>query len=100
MKIKRFPLNRMTIDDFAEKHSLVMEIHELDACRNRSSRYYAHFSRVEVMLNGMLESKVGYGNSEDEAIEAYAYAISGRKIVLNAYGNDRQEIDVPILIDR
>lgn len=83
---------------FAALHKLTLLIHE----RHREPvgspmRYYAKFDNVEVKAGHCLESKFGNGRTREEAIADYAKSISNRKLVINSYQFNRNEIDAPTL---
>lgn len=97
MKIERISSKpRITIEQFAEKHDLVMVIQEpvspgspgLDGC------FSAHFKGVEVALVGFLYSIYGHHVTESDAINEYAKRISCKTIRLR----DGRRIHVPELI--
>ena len=101
MKIKRYKLEKMSIEKFAEKHNLIMEVHERD---NKNlpftcfGRFYAHFSNAEIKHGTcMLIGAFGNGNTEKEAIEDYAKEISNQILIIDAMKHTRKEIIVPIL---
>ncbi len=96
MKIKRYNLDRMTIEEFANMYNLTMEIRERHP-RDTDDRFYAHFERAEVMRGGCLIGEYGNGRTEEDAIENYAVAISGKRLAIGAYTAERREIQVPVL---
>jgi len=102
MKIIRNAITRMTIEEFADKHSLVMEVNERSGafCSNPSAKYYARFQGAEVSENGcMLKGAYGNGANEEEAITKYAQEISEHLLIINAMSReDRREIVVPKLV--
>lgn len=99
MEIKRSPIPRMTIEEFADEHGLVMEVVERGArWENTNEQYYAHFSDCDIKDGGCLVGAFGNGSTEHEAIKAYAARISEQRIVINAFSDDRREIAVPRLI--
>ena len=98
MKIVRRELERSTIDDFADKHGLVMEIHERSS-EASPRRWYAHFFSAEVSQGNFLCGTFGDGPSEEDAVRDYAKQISGKLLVINAMEPERREIPVPVLIE-
>lgn len=105
MNIHTFPLQRSTIEDFAEKHCLVMEVHErsphepvFGGWRGGAVRFYAHFSCCEIADNGCLVGVFGDGPSPEAAIADYGKQISGRRLIHRAYQPERKEIAVPIIV--
>ena len=99
MKTKEFMLPRMTIEEFADKNNLVMEIHERSD-EDSPSRFYAHFEHSDIAKDGMLIGKYGDGESKKRAILNYAMGISGKVLVIGAFSGCRREIVVPILVAR
>jgi len=99
MKTKEFMLPRMTIEEFADKNNLVMEIHERSD-EDSPARFYAHFEHSDIAEDGMLIGKYGDGESKKQAILNYAMEISGKVLVIGAFSGRRREIVVPILVAR
>lgn len=99
MEIKQYNLDRMELEQFAEKYGLIMEVRERSPS-DSFIRYYARFECAEVKQNGMLVSEFGDGATIEEAIESYGRAISGKFLVIRAYSKERKEINVPILTNR
>ena len=91
-----------TLAAFAEQHGLTMEIHErtpgnMGAIWTKNNRYYAYFKKCETKEGSILRGTSGNGETPDAAMAEYAEKISEKKLVFNAYGKDRREIDVPML---
>jgi hypothetical protein len=99
MKIKTFPIEKMTIEEFADKYGLVMEVHERKPPYKLYFRYYARFSDCEVADQGFLVSIHGNGNTPEAAIADYAREISGKALAENARSSQRRDIQVPTLVD-
>jgi hypothetical protein len=100
MKIVKNLLERMTLEQFANKHELVMEIYERPHDITWAEPFYANFVHAELAENGCLVGAYGNGYSPEDAIKDYAKRISGKRLVLNAFTNEkRKEILVPILIE-
>ena len=98
MKIKRKLILQMTIEKFADKHNLTLEVEER---RNPSwgvPPIYVNFIDAEVKDGPILRGVIGNGSTEQEAIADYASRISCQRLVIGAYHQDRREIDVPRLI--
>lgn len=98
MKIQRYPIERMTIEEFAEKHDLIMEIHErtpLNMGKRWHPRYrfYARFKDSGVISGSDLIMACGNGKTEEEAIADYQHYINLETIKVND-----KEIQVPELI--
>jgi hypothetical protein len=87
-----------TISELAEKHGLVLEVHERDISFSLGKRWYALFKNCETKEGGFLRGEFGNGSTPREAAENYCRAISGKRIVIRAGHNDRQEIDVPNML--
>lgn len=101
MEIVRYPVPRMTLEDFADNHGLVLEVHERAQTVNIGygpvARYYAFFHGVEVKDGPILSGITGNGDSERDAIRAYAREISNKLLVIDASKPSRREIQSPIL---
>ena len=98
MKIIYTPLQqaeRISIQEFANRHDLVMEIRERPF--PDLSRLYALFQGAEVKEGVFLVGKTGNGSSPEKAMADYADKISGTTIMLNALKGSRREIKVPRL---
>ena len=96
MKIERISSKpRITIEQFAEEHDLVMVVQEpvSPGCPGLDGCFSAHFKGVEVALGGFLYSIYGHHVTESDAINEYAKRISG-KIIRLASG---KRINVPEL---
>lgn len=94
MKIIRRCTAPVNIEDFADRHDLVMVVAE--RYHNRLAPYYAYFEAAE---GSMLCSTFGDGHSEREAISNYCKEIAGRVLVVNAYDQtNRKEIAVPRML--
>ena len=101
MKITRKLIPEMTLEEFADKHGL-----ELEVCERRrdrlphAGRFYAMFARAEVMdPPGFLSGVSGDGDTEEEAIRDYAERISEKRLAIYgpAPAYERTNIDVPRL---
>lgn len=97
MNITRKPIPVTTIEEFADKHDLEMEMHERKREVGDPTRYYCRFERAELSEGTMLRGAFGNGATEEEAIADYAKEISLGRLVINAYTRERKEIDVPRL---
>lgn len=97
MKTEVFYIKEMSLEEFADKHGLVMEVHEREKPATEGMRFYAHFRDVEVLNGRCLVSEYGDGSDPVIAVARYAKMISGKVIVLNAYRFSRREIIVPKL---
>lgn len=105
MEIERYPVGmppkharHLTIEEFADQHGLVMEVHERDD--PKLPRYYATFKDVNVVDGVLLRGEYGNGDTEEEAIRNYGDALSFKTIVVNAGMANRREINVPRIVRR
>lgn len=97
MKIERHEIETTSIEAFADKHGLVMEIRERKKPVGDPARYYAYFKRAEAREGHCLIALFGNGRTPEEAIAEYAEAISLRTLVIDSMSNERREIEVPRL---
>ena len=100
MKIVRENIPRMTIEEFAERNALTMQVVERPLPEGNPDRFYAHFKSCEAMEGGMLRGTHGNGATEEDAISDYARRISFGTIVIGAMKKGRREIQVPRLITK
>lgn len=97
MKIERVTNKpRVTIEQFAEEHDLVMVIQDpiSPGCLGLDGKFRAGFKGAVECSNGFLISSSAWGPTEADAINEYAKRISGKTIRLT--GGKR--IDVPELL--
>ena len=66
-----------SLEEFADKHGLQMEVHERSLDFPAAVRFYAHFTRVEIAKDGFLVGALGNGATPEEAIANYALCIQG-----------------------
>jgi hypothetical protein len=99
MKIVLKEIPTMTIEQFAERNELLMEIYERITPSSRSMRYFAHFRNAEVKDGEMLIGSFGNGATPEEAITNYALAISMKLLVIYEASKQVREIQVPRLIE-
>ena len=98
MKIEKHEIPQTSIEDFADKNNLVMEIHERRLPDESPSRYYAHFKSAEAREGTCcLIGLFGNGRTPEEAIRNYAREISLRTLIIDAMTEHRREITVPRL---
>jgi len=95
-------LPRATLEAFAEVYELTMVIDErvpkdMGDRWTEDSRYYAEFEDCEVKQGVGLRSEYGNGRTPEDAMADYARNISGKLLVLNAFGPNRREIQAPII---
>lgn len=94
VNIKRVGDGPMTIEAFADRHDLTMDVQERRGISGHQ-RFWAAFHRVEIGENGVLTGAYGNGATPEEAIAQYAKRIQGEHLVQNAYSPDRTEFDAP-----
>lgn len=81
------PEERITLEQFADRHELVMLVTDGPANEFRRHRYQARFEAVEVKDRDLLVTVWGSGDTIKEAIADYAAQIAGGQILVqNAYG--------------
>jgi len=98
MKIERHDIEETTIEAFADKNGLVMEVLERKKPVGDPSRYLAHFKSAEVREGThCLEGLFANGRTPEEAIAEYASAISLRTLIIDARTKEQREIEVPRL---
>jgi hypothetical protein len=96
MKIDMHAVEESTIENFAEKYSLRMQIYERS---NKSlPKYFAYFYGAEISDGKFLHGVSGDGNTPQEAIANYASNISEKILTFDAHTEKRREICVPRII--
>lgn len=95
MKTRCEEYPRDTLEGFAEKLDLVLVLKEYEP--ESKWRWSSRFDAVERVEGGMLVSEAGFGQTKEEATEAYMKTISTKTIVRNAFTKHRVEIMVPLL---
>ena len=91
MKITIKAKERMTLEDFADKHNLEMIVREHDW------GWAAAFDNIEIKDRSILISACGIGSDPEQAIADYKNRISEKTLVIGAYTTQRKEIRVPVL---
>lgn len=98
MKIERHEIENTSIEAFADKNGLVMEVHERPKPVGDPSRYYAHFKSAGAREGTCCLIRLfGNGRTPEEAIAEYASVISLRTLIIDAMTKDPREIEVPRL---
>lgn len=106
MKIEVIKQPRCTLEEFAVKHGLTMEVIEREAnlkewfekVHGAWRPFYCHFKNTGIIENpGFITGISGSGKSVESAIEDYANRISGKLLLLNEGTPERKEIKIPIL---
>ena len=99
MKIERYEITKSSIENFADKNGLIMEVHERPYKVGDPERYYAHFKNSEVREGiDCLLGLMGSGSTPDEAIAEYAKRLSLRLLIIDSFLPSRREIKVPRLL--
>ncbi len=86
------PPKLVAIQDFADEHGLVMEIHERVGNQRPEARFYAYFQGVGTIDGHMLVSEHGNGETPKIAVCNYVSAISGKKLRLS----DKLIVEAPL----
>ena len=58
-------------------------------------KWWLSFQGGEVMGDGVLIGECGRGDTLDEALEDYVAQIAGKRMVFNAYTDQRVELEIP-----
>lgn len=95
MQIETDYIAKMTIEEFAEKHNLTMQITERNAKENDPARYYARFKRSDIKGDGVLIGSYGDGATPEDAIRDYARTINLKTLVIDGNTDTHREIKVP-----
>ena len=99
MKITYHNNPDITLDDFAAKYGLSMNVRErTDWAERGLYRFYASFGRLEVKVGGGLLSEYGDGATPEEAITNYCELISNKHLVRDAYQETRIEFISPTIL--
>ena len=88
----------MSIEEFAERYGLTMVVRERNVPEGSSLRFYAHFKYAEIKDGRILIGESGNGATPEDAIDDYAKQIELKHLVVDAFGKNRTEMDVPRLI--
>jgi hypothetical protein len=95
MKITIERVQKGTIEEFAEKHDLTMEVIERDGAFQGTNRQFsASFYECGVVKGKMLHGLYGDGRTPEEAIKDYARVISEETLSINNYPKSRKEVKV------
>jgi hypothetical protein len=103
MKTVREFVPESTLEEFADRHGLVMRVVERSAetiayWRGDCFRFYANFDGAEVGEGSILASASGNGNTEADAIRDYGVRISEKLLIVDAMKPTRREIRVPRIV--
>lgn len=104
MKIVVKQPETLTLEQFAERHDLTMELTErpLEAWEGPKAamdRWMARFQDTDVVDGSLLVGTCGNGPTQTEAMNDYAKKISGKKIAVDPFEQNglRRDIWVPRL---
>lgn len=94
MKIEYDIIEKTTIEKFAEKHDLTMEVKERrfpseSSVFPRNDQYYAHFKGSETRRGSHLVRESGNGHTPGAAIADYVRKISGATLVFDAHADEQ-----------
>ena len=99
MIIKREFIERTTIEAFADKHNLTMEVNERDIEPGKSpgpnERFYANFEGVDVIDGSFYRGVYGNGPDEETAIRDYARKLSRAVFSIRGADDRREEVICP-----
>jgi len=84
----------VTLDEFIEQNKLRVYRTFTRPADNRS--FHFRILHAEVLHEGLLKGLFGEGKTPKSAEADYVEKIKGKTIVLEAYSNLRQEIQVPL----
>lgn len=96
---KALKTKKIKITDFAVAHGLTLKVSKFvpEVIAQGRGPYFGQFDRVEVMEGGELKSSYEEGKSIDEILKRLCKFLSNKRIAVNAYKSNRQEIEVPEL---
>lgn len=83
-----------TFDQFLARYGLTVTVGERSA-RSDLPRFFASIRSLEVKDGTCLKSTFGQGATPEDALMDYQRCLLGERLVLNAYGTDRVEIEAP-----
>lgn len=85
----------MKFEDFANANGLEIVVRERPGSIGTMAQFYAKFRGVEVMEPGVLVSAYGNGATPEAAINDYKNELLGKYIAINAYRDDRRNVQCP-----
>ena len=101
MKIEVKRVEKMTLEEFADKYGLVMQIVEQYNAISTEFRFRANFKGVKIkdnVSNKEITCVGGYGRDEETAMKDYGNLISGKILVFNGLGFFRKDISIPKIV--
>jgi hypothetical protein len=90
-------INRMTIEEFATQHDLILRVTEREAAYAAPGKWYCYFPEIEIKKGGVLESGSGDGDTINDAIFNYCEILSNKRVVYKAFTPSRAEFTMPEL---
>lgn len=87
--------NHMNVKDFF----LAINV-EIDITVMTDGIYHAKGRSCETKDDCILKTEYGSGSTRKKALDDYAIKLSGKRLVVNAMGNNRREYDVPSLVPK
>lgn len=100
MRVEMNLVPEATLQDFAERQDLVLEVNERDPelAREVGATYYVGFKDVQIKDGVFRRSTSGNGNTIHEAASDLARQLSRQTIVINAFDMAApREVRAPIL---
>lgn len=97
MRIEYDTIEEITLEEFADKHDLVMEIGERPYPEGDDGRYWAVFKDTAIKEGIMLVGRYGNGPTPEAAMDDYRRRISLKRLVVNEFSADRRTVFVPRL---
>ena len=89
MKTEIIEHPRMTLEKFADKHCLTMQVMERSPKLAKAhGRYFASFKNADVHRDHMLHGVFGNGETPEQAIAEYAKKISGQLLTIDGGKTD------------
>jgi hypothetical protein len=85
-------------DDFCDRHGIELVVKERARDRGKLKRWYASTPpglSLETQNGGILTGTYGDGDTPEEAVDDFARNIRGKRLVKNAYKDDRREFCAP-----
>ena len=99
MIIKREFIERTTIESFADKRNLTMQVNERDIEPGKypgpNERFYAAFEGVDVIDGHFYRGVYGNGPDEETAIRDYAIKLSRAVLSIRGADGRREEVVCP-----
>jgi len=81
----------MKIEELAHMLGKTLEVNWSESSKD----FYSSISGLETLDGEFLTSSAGNGDSPESAKKAYGRILAGKRIVINAYGDNRFELEIP-----